>query len=208
MLTIGLCGGIGTGKTTVQAAFAACGIPGIDTDLVYHSLIGSPSPLTSALAERFGTEILRPDGSVDRAGLASIVFAEGAEEKRAELNRITHTAVLAECRAWLEEQRRSGAFAAIVNAPLLFESGFDSECDMTVAVLASRDRRIERLFLRNGMPSDEAARRIDAQLDDAFLLSHTDFSIENNGTREELLQRVHVLAEHIKTIAEDCNHGK
>lgn len=208
MLTIGLCGGIGTGKTTAQDAFRAFGIPGIDADVVYHSLIEHPSPLTTALAKRFGQKILRQNGSVDRAALAAIVFSEGNERDREDLNRLTHGAVLDECRAWLAEKEAEGADAAIVNAPLLFESGFDRECNLTIAILAPTEVRVERILSRDGMSRAEALRRIEAQHSDEYLTEHTDFQLVNDRDLQDLTRKVHDLAEIIRKNAEEYKHGK
>ena len=210
LLTVGLCGGSGTGKSVAQADFALFGIPGLDTDLVYHELIAGDTPLTRELVECFGRAILAPGGGIDRLALSSLVFGNGeaAGLCREKLNRITHRAVLAECRAWLAEQKEMGAFAAIINAPLLFESGFYTECDITVAVLAPREQRIERIMERDGISREHAERRLDTQLDDHFLIAHTDHYIENNGTRAELRDRVKHLAAVIKTISEETNNGK
>ena len=210
LLTVGLCGGSGTGKSAAQADFALCGIPGLDTDLIYHELIGADTPLSRELAACFGEGILAPDGSVDRSVLSELVFGEGAEatRRRAELNRITHRAVLAECRCWLAKQKENGAFAAIINAPLLFESGFDSECDLTVAMLAPREARIARIMERDGLSRQNAERRVDAQLSDRYLIEHTDYQIHNIGSRTELHDRVAHLASIIKCISEGTKHGK
>ncbi len=210
MLTVGLCGGSGTGKNLVQAMLLPLGIPGIDTDAVYHRLIAAPSPLTEALSHRFGKAILAPDGSVDRRRLRDIVFSDGKEAKEAltDLNRISHAEVLSECRAWLSEQKREGAVAAVVNAPLLWESGFHTECDMTVAVLADEAVRLSRVIARDGLTEEEACRRIERQCDDAFLCEHADFVIKNSGTEEALREQVLLLKEYIINLAKEQSNGK
>ena len=210
MLTIGLCGGSGTGKNTAAEAFLSAGIPVIDADAVYHGLVGSSSPLTEALAARFGKEILTEGGALDRVALRRVVFSGGAEAEaaRADLNRLTHGEVLAVFRQWLSEQKEQGADLAVVNAPLLIESGFDKECDLVAAVLADRDLRIERLCKRDGLTATEAASRIDAQLSDATLSEHADHIFYNNGTEAELHDAVHQWIPYLKTVAEEKTHGK
>ena len=203
MLTIGLCGGSGSGKNEVQAAFARLGIEGLDTDALYHRLIDGDTPLARALAERFGKQILKSGGGVNRIALRDIVFSKGAEADLADLNAITHAAVLNECRAWLEAQRKAGAFAALINAPLLFESGFDAECDLTVAVLAPKELRILRIMARDGLTREDAARRICAQREDALLAESTTYQIHNSGTEDELFRSVRLLCDRIKKLAED-----
>lgn len=210
LLTIGLCGGSGTGKTEAQADFALCGIPGLDTDMVYHTLIAADTPLSRELAAFFGEKILMPNGGVDRTALSALVLGDGEEcrQRREALNCMTHRAVLVECRSWLAKQRADGAFAAIINAPLLFESGFHTECDLTVAILAPRKVRITRIMERDGISRQSAQRRIDAQHDDQFLVAHTDYQINNEGARDALYEKVAALASVIKNISEGSNNGK
>ncbi len=209
MLTVGLCGGSGTGKNTAADVFAAAGIPVIDADAVYHEMVDTPSPLTVALADRFGTEILTPGGALNREVLRRLVFGRGEEAKaaRADLDRMTHGEVLRVCRARLDSFRATGAACAVVNAPLLLESGFDRECDLVVAVLADRPLRIARLCARDGLTEAEAEARIDAQLGDEALVLRADIVLENNGTEEDLYRSVGRLIEHIQTIAEEKTNG-
>ena len=210
MLTIGLCGGSGTGKNTAAEAFAARGIPIIDADAVYHEMVDSPSPLTSALADRFGDGILTPGGALNRAALRAVVFADGEEGAvaRADLNRLTHGEVLRVCRDRLAAFAAVGVPLVIVNAPLLLESGFDRECDLVVAVLADRELRIRRLCTRDGLTEAEAEARIDAQLSDAVLTARADAVLRNDRTEEDLFRDVAALLEHIQTIAKEKRHGK
>lgn len=204
MLTIGLCGGSGTGKTTVQATFSDFGIAGVDTDLLYHRLIDTDTPLANTLVATFGEGIRRAGGGIDRRALSSLVFGSPeADVRRATLNRITHAAVLSECRSFIEKQRENGAFAALINAPLLFESGFSAECDITVAVLAPKETRIARIMERDGLLRAEAERRIDAQLSDEYLMANTNYQIHNGGTVSELRQAVAALIENIKNRTEE-----
>ncbi|MBO7293555.1 MAG: dephospho-CoA kinase [Clostridia bacterium] len=205
MLTVGLCGGSGSGKTLAQEAFLSAGIPCLDTDALYHAMLSSDSSLSRSLLRHFGAEVGDGTGGINRRTLASLVFEAGEAGKCRldELNRITHGEILGECRLWLDRQRAAGAFAAVINAPLLFESGFHKECDVTVAILAPRDKRIARILSRDGITLEEAARRIDAQLDDVFLIKNTDFQIRNDGTAEALFEKVARLSDTIKKLAEE-----
>ena len=199
MLVIGLCGGSGTGKTTAQAFFEECGIPGCDADVVYHSLIDHSTHLTRALAAHFGADILLPDGALDRVALSRLVFSGDAagSARLDELNRLTHSAVLAECRLFLEAKRAEGAEAALINAPLLFESGFHRECDVTVAILAPHAARLGRLVARDGLTTEAAERRIAAQMDDATLMQKTDYQIHNDGDVAALREKITALSHHL-----------
>ena len=186
MKVIGLCGGSGSGKAVASAAFVALGVPVIDTDAIYHTMISTPSECTEELAVYFGRSVIDENGGLNRRAIAEIVFAKGAEDKLSVLNSIAHRHILSEARRILSSYEADGYDVAVVDAPLLFESGFDAECDAVVAVIADREKRIERIVARDSLTRDAAIRRIDAQLSEAFLREHADYVIENNGSKSEL----------------------
>ncbi len=208
MVTVGLCGGSGTGKSTAQAAFAKHGIPALDTDLLYHRMVDAPSSLSTAIIAEFGGDVAHPDGSVNRAALAELVFADGevGQLRRRILNAMTHTAILEECRRWLLEKRASGAYAAVINAPLLFESQFDKECDLTVALLAPDALRLERIMARDGIGKEMAERRIAAQHSNEALTKMADCCIWNDCTLDEFEKKIADLVHMIKKMSEDTEN--
>ena len=173
MLTIGLTGPSGAGKGTLASLFAAYGIPSIDTDAIYHALLVPPSECLRELAERFGDGILFPDGTLDRKILAALVFAPGREADLADLNTITHRHVLSEVRRLLAVYKEQGKAAVLVDAPQLFESGFDAECHYILSVLAPRDIRLARIMTRDGLDEERASARLNAQKPDEFYRSHS-----------------------------------
>ncbi len=179
MFLIGLAGGSGSGKSLVSGLFEAHRIPSFDCDAAYHELISKKCPLTSELGQIFGDGILFPDGSVNRRALAEIVFAD--EEKRKTLNHITHVHVLDALHGWLKALEKDGQTVAVVDAPLLFESGFDRECDVTLAVTAPTETRIKRIMERDGITKEQAAERIASQIPDDELEKRADFVIRNDG---------------------------
>jgi len=186
MLTVGLTGPSGAGKGCVASLFARYGVPSIDTDAVYHELLIPPSPCLLELAEAFGAGILTTDGTLDRKALAALVFAPGHEADLQTLNRITHRHVLAEVRLRLADCREAGKAAVLVDAPQLFESGFDAECDMVVSVLAPRELRLSRIMARDGLDEERASARLDAQKPDEFFRAHSDAVICNDGAPADL----------------------
>ena len=137
------------------------------------------TPCLKELVDTFGNTILFEDGSLDRRGLAAIVFAD--KQKLDTLNKITHRYILEEVRLWLDGQRAMGKKAAIVDAPLLFESGFDKECDVIISVIARRDIRLKRIIARDGITEAAAITRLNKQGDDSFYTSRSDHIITNNG---------------------------
>lgn len=190
MLIIGLTGPSGSGKGTVSSLFAAHGVPAIDTDRVYHHLLIPPSACLDELVARFGNCILNPDGSLDRKALAAVIFAPGQEQAREDLNRITHKYVLDRVRKMCRTYAEDGCLAVLVDAPLLFESGFDKECDRTLAILADRDIRMARIMARDGMTADAAEARLQAQKSDIFYVDRADAVIYNNGALEDMVADV------------------
>ena len=192
MLVLGLTGPTGSGKGVVGRILAAENIPCLDTDAVYHELISAPSACTEELKAHFGETIVTACGAIDRKKLADIVFGDtqAREERLSLLNRITHHYVLDTCRHWLRLQEREGKRAAVIDAPLLFESGFHEECDYVIAVLAQRQTRLARILLRDGITEEAAERRIAAQPNDAFYTEKADFIIQNNGEIKAVEQDV------------------
>ena len=186
MLTVGLTGPSGAGKGVVASLFARYGVPSIDTDAVYHDLLIPPSACLDELVARFGESVLTADGRLDRKALAAVVFAAGHENDLLDLNRITHRHVLDEARRQLAAYEAAGKAAVLVDAPQLYESGFDAECDYVVAVLAPRDVRLSRIVARDGLDEARAAARLDAQKDDSFFRSHADAVLVNDGRAEAL----------------------
>ena len=188
MKVIGLCGGSGSGKGAVSSIFAEIGVPSIDTDAVYREMTLSDSPCMRALAAEFGREIINSLGGLDRARLASIVFNDPSRLKT--LNKIAHSFILDETRRRLAKYSDEGLPAAIVDAPVLFESGFDKECDEIICVVADKETRIARIMSRDGITLDAAEKRIASQMPDEILISKCDQVIYNNSDIESLREQI------------------
>ena len=177
---LGLTGPSGAGKGLVAAHLRdAHGFAWIDTDAVYHELTSAPSPCLDELQAAFGESVIK-DGTLHRPTLAAIVFAPGAQDKLLLLNAITHKHVIAESAKRIEAAKANGARGAILDAPLLFESGADAYCTHTCAVLADREVRKARITARDNLSEDAADKRLDAQKPDAFYAERADFVFENN----------------------------
>ncbi len=197
MKIIGLCGGSGSGKTGIAELFSKYGFKFVDTDAVYRNLTSEKTECLLALADEFGPEIINNNGTLDRKSLSAIVFAEGNSEKREKLNKISHYYILARTREILNEFKSQNIKAVLIDAPLLFESGFYKECDVIIAVIADIEKRAERICFRDGISMENAISRINSQLDDAFLCENSDFIIENNGDFSSLEARVAEIADEI-----------
>ena len=192
MKVVGLCGGSGSGKGLVCSFFSDLGVKCIDTDTVYHDMISTDSECTKELISYFGQEISASSG-IDRTKLREVVFA--SKENLKALNEITHKHILEEVRLCISETKSAGeAIGIVIDAPLLFESRFDEECDLTVAVVSDTDRRIERIIARDTITREDAIRRISKQIPDDLLITRCDYVLENNSDANELRKKVYDLA--------------
>ncbi len=196
MLTIGLCGGSGSGKGAVSNFFSIGGYVVADTDKICHELFSNSEECISQLASEFGREILDKDGCIDRKKLSEIVFSDKAKLKR--LNEISHYHILNKVREIISDARVKGEKGVVVDAPLLFESGFDAECDLVVAVYASEKERISRIMARDSISEEKARARLKNQLDDEYIIKKSDFAIENNGSLSLLKSKVDFVMAEIR----------
>jgi dephospho-CoA kinase len=185
MLRIGLTGGIGSGKSTAAARFAELGALVIDADAIAREVVEPGTPGLSAVVSRFGSEILLPDGSLDRPALARLVFADA--EALAALNAIVHPLV-AERRA--ELMATAGPDAVVVSdVPLLVENGMAGDFDAVVVVEAPLDQRLARLAAR-GLAAEEARARMARQASDEQRRAVATVLLDNSGSQPELARQV------------------
>ena len=172
-MILGITGGTGNGKTTLLNHIRDAGGIILDCDAIYHELLKTDRDMLSAIEARFPDTV--EDGQLNRKKLGSIVFAD--QNALEDLNRITHAAVKAEVLRRLEERPALAAIDAIG----LFEGGLAELCDVTVAVTAPEDLRIQRLIARDGISEEYARRRICAQHSDNWFRSRCDRVLENSG---------------------------
>ncbi len=183
--TLGVTGNIASGKSTVTGMLAELGATVIDSDLVYRELVAPGTPLLRRLASRFGEEIVDDDGSLDRRALGTIVFSD--PEALADLDRITHPAVIAEV------DRRVAAIpggVVVLDAVKLIESGHAERCDAVWVVVTDPEEQVTRLMKRNSLLAEEARRRVTAQPPLEAKLARADLVIDNSGSREETRDQV------------------
>jgi dephospho-CoA kinase len=188
---VGLTGGIGSGKSTALAALGELGAATLSADAVVHELLGSEE-LRDAIVSRLGTEVLDAGGAIDRSAVGARVF--GQAEDRAWLEGLLWPRVGARIMEWRAEVEASeaGPPAAVVEVPLLFESGMDSVFDVTIAVVADEPLRAERA---NARGHTAVAERVGRQLTQREKADRAGYVVRNDGTREELkVELSHVLA--------------
>lgn len=198
MTVIGVTGPSGAGKSLFCSYLEELGCLHLDCDKIYHDLVDSPSECTRALEAEFGASVIKPDGSLDRVALGSIVFAPGADGLRGKLNEITHAFVLAEVRKAIAQTDKA---CAVIDAPLLFEANFEKECDFTVALLASPELRLARLCERDNRPLDALRARMAAAPEDSFYSSRTTVTIINDGNGQKLRQAAeNFIEKYVRTV--------
>lgn len=184
MIVIGLCGSSGAGKGYTCKKFSEYGIECIDTDKLYtENVVCQGSQCLMELVEYFGNEILASDGSLDKKILSKMVFeGDDASKNLSKLNEITHKHIKIETEKILNENRKKGTVATVIDAPVLFESGFDKMCDVTICITAPNELKIKRITERDGITVEKAQSRLNAQLSDSDLRIRCDIEIVNDGT--------------------------
>ncbi|MEM5015922.1 dephospho-CoA kinase [Metabacillus indicus] len=192
-LSIGLTGGIASGKSTVSNMFKEANIPVIDADIIARQVVEQGAPAYRLIAEAFGSGILQEDGSIDREKLGSIIFQNANEREK--LNSIVHPAVRKEMLRQKEEAEASGEAAVVLDIPLLFESKLTHLADVTLVVYVNPDVQLSRLMKRNGLSEEDAKWRIASQLPLNEKKDQADEVIDNNGTIEETKKQFHTLLE-------------
>ena len=191
-MIIGITGGTGCGKTTALRAIEALGGVIIDCDKVYHQLLRTDIAMLNAIENRFPGTV--KDSILDRKALAAIVFSD--ENALKDLNAITHGAVKAKVLEILESKPRLAAIDAIE----LFDGGLANFCDVTVAVTAPEQTRIQRLMARDSITEEQASMRINAQKKQAYFAEKCDYVLENNGTQADFQEKCLAFFQKLLTI--------
>ncbi|MDZ7577169.1 MAG: dephospho-CoA kinase [Candidatus Nanopelagicales bacterium] len=186
MTRVALTGEIGSGKSTVARWLADCGAVVVDADQLARELVEPGRPALAEIAEHFGDDVIRPDGTLDRAGLAAVVFNDPV--RLSALNQIMHPRIAAEAERRLAEVPVSQV--ALYDTPLLAETDPDGEWDFVIVVEAPRDMRLERLVEFRGMDRDDALARIAARDSEREPRVVADIVIRNDSGLDRLRECV------------------
>jgi dephospho-CoA kinase len=160
VLRVALTGGIATGKSYCLARFAALGVPVIDADALARDALAPGTAGLKAVAARFGSGVLKADGSLDRPGLARIVFAD--PRARAALEAIVHPEVYRRIQEWFANLRVASRFA-VADIPLVFETGHNHDFDRVIVAACPPDEQVRRVMARDHLDERQALARIAAQ---------------------------------------------
>lgn len=183
-LHLGLTGNIASGKSAVADILARLGATVIDADQLAREAVQPGTPALAGIVARWGPDILRRDGTLDRARLRAIVFSDRAE--REALNAIVHPEIGRLRALRLADARSRGARVVLSVIPLLFETGLEREVDRVILVDAPDEIRRRRLVERRGLSTAEAERMMAAQMPATLKRARADFIIDNTGTLEDL----------------------
>ena len=197
MKTIGLTGGIGSGKSTVSQILAGLGAFVIDADKVGHEIYLPGKEAWRQVTAAFGQDILASDQTIDRKKLGAIVF--GNEAARKQLNAIVHPLMFQDIRRRIEEKRAEGFTQLIVvEAAILIEANWLPLADEVWVVVTNKSAVIERVAMQRGMATKETEARIASQLSDAERLKHAHVVIMNDGSQDNLVKKVQEAWQHLR----------
>jgi dephospho-CoA kinase len=195
-LIIGLTGGIATGKSTASLILSEQGIPVIDADIIAREVVMPGKEAYEKIVAFFGDDVILSDKTLNRAKLGEIIFNNS--EKRLKLNEIVHPAVRSEMKKQAELHLSDGNPLVIMDIPLLFESKLTHMVDETWLIYIHPDLQLRRLMERDGYSEEQALSRIKSQMPIDKKKELADVVIENNGTKEDLKQKLLRLLQEVK----------
>ena len=188
MYIIGVTGGIACGKSTVSNELSKYGAKIINADKMAHWQLSPGGEIYNAYIRHFGKDILNEEGIINRQKIASIVFND--KEQLDWINETTHPILLKHVRQRLVEYQNLGITLVILAVPLLYEAGWDKECDEVWVVHLKYSRQITRLMERNNLTLEEAESRIKAQISGKARRKLADVVIDNNGYKSATQKQI------------------
>jgi len=189
VVTVGVTGGLGAGKSTACQFLKEKGAYIFDADEIAKNILQNNTDVQGRISEAFGPGIVK-DGKVDTQKLAKAAFS--SEKNQNILNNIVHPVVIEEFENMCNEVKNKEELF-VVDAPLIFESGFDSHLDHTVVIYTTFKHRMERSLRRGNISRDEILRRMELQIPEEEKRELASYVIENNGSIEELKKRIYEL---------------
>lgn len=195
-IVLGLTGGIATGKSTADQYFRRKGIPVIDADQISHDIIDIGKPAWEKIRAHFGPKFLNEDQSINRRKLGQFVFQNANELKV--LNDITHPLIHEEIIQQIAVAKQKGVDLIVLDAPVLFETNGDLDCDQTLVISLPPQLQLERLIERNHYSIEEAKARIASQMPLRDKEARATYVIENTGTIKELEEKLTKVLNKIK----------
>lgn len=202
-MVIGLTGQTGAGKSTVSAYLRENGIAVIDADKTARDVVETGSACIADIALEFGCEYINMDGTLNRKKMAKTVFTE--KEKLKKLNTLMFPYIIERIQDEIKQLRQKGEPIIVLDAPTLFESGADKDCDYVVSVTADPALRMQRIVRRDNLTQEEAMQRISAQHDEEYYKSRSWKVLENNGSVDELKNQTSALLSRLEAMQEQTD---
>lgn len=206
MLKVALTGGIATGKTHVLRRFGQYQVPTIDADDLVHEALRAGTPESRAIADRFGADVLAPDGAVNRKVLAARVFDNA--DARHVLEAILHPAVYRAIGQWFVDLRQAGSRLCVADVPLLYETGYESAFDVVIVTACDPEEQVRRFMQRDGATEAEARLRLVAQMPIAEKVKRATFVVWTTGTLEQTDRQVDSVLEELKRLSQTATPGR
>ncbi len=194
-LVIGLTGGIASGKSTISSILKAVGWPVIDADLIARQIVMPDSKGLEQIVNRFGPQMLNSDGTLDRKKLGKTVFDD--PKKLSDLDKIEHPLIQEAIDSQLDEFKKQHLPVVVLDVPLLFETGMDEECDLTVLAVVDQATQLKRLMKRDQISKMDAVKKISSQMSLKEKMQRADVIIDNNGTLEQTRSQVAELVDRV-----------
>lgn len=204
MLRVGLTGGIGAGKSAVATLLSEFGAVTVDGDRIARSLVAPGEPALADIVASFGPQVLLPDGQLDRAGLAGVVFAD--EPALARLDAIMHPRIAERAEQLMAAAAADGVDVVVYDMPLIVENGTADDFDVLVVVQAPLATRLARLEGR-GISAEDARRRVARQATDEQRAAVADVLLDNSGDLTHLREQVRRVWDRLPEIARGRRRG-
>lgn len=195
MIVVGLTGSIGMGKSTIADMFARLGVRVCSADAIVHQLMGKGGKAVAEIGRQFPGVV--KDGAVNRKALGEVVFKD--KKKLKQLEELLHPLVVDEENRFIAREKRKGARLVLLDIPLLFETGAETRCDMTVTVTAPEFLQKQRVMKRPNMTEDKLASILKSQMDDSEKRHRADMVIQTGLGRHHSFKEV---AELVKVLRE------
>lgn len=200
MMTLGITGRSGCGKSTVTAVFARHGVPLADADQISRDILLPNSPLLPKLAGQFGSDILNSDGTLNRRLLADRAFA--TQEGKTLLDSITHPEIIARIRTAKKKAEADGAELFLLDGAVIVGTAAEAECDKLLVVTAPAETSVARIAVRDQITPEMAERRLSVQTPEAVLIEKADYILRNDADLDTLTARTEALYREL------CSHSE
>jgi dephospho-CoA kinase len=202
IMVIGITGGIGSGKSTVSEYFRELGFPVISTDDFAKDIMNNNKSIIAKINNKFDNEILDENGKLNFKILSEKVFGNSQKNKDnlEKLNQIVHPPIIEKMISKIEELTEAGNILIFVESALIFETGLDNGFDYVISVISSENLRIERTQVRTGLSEQEIKWRMEEQFSSERIKQLSDFTIENNGTINDLKKSANFILNIVKSM--------